>query len=97
MIEDRIQFAKTPIEEFRQGWALMPFRGERAHHWTRIEWMGRTTLAPDGKSEDPRYGYRSLCGLVVTTTHRAPPLDDGNWPRCKRCQKSASTGAPDGA
>lgn len=70
-----------PIEPFPEGWALIPFVGERAHYW-------RETVP--GMCGGVRVrNYRSMCGLKGETARHSPALEPGNWPKCKRCERKA--------
>ena len=66
----------SPIE-LENGWALMPFVGNRAHYWEL-----------DHKGENTSY-YISLCGVDAVTRKEAGPLEPGNWPLCKRCTNNS--------
>jgi hypothetical protein len=66
-----------PIEQFREGWALLPFFGGhgKPHYWKR---RGLEKV------------YDSLCGHTHQLHHpRVNPLEPGVFlvDRCKRCAK----------
>lgn len=69
-----------PID-LAEGWAKIPFTGERAHFWVddKIDAIG-----PRGRTKF----YTSLCGRDATTDPKLPALDPGNWPKCKRCERA---------
>lgn len=61
-----------PIEQFREGWAIIPFI-RKPHFWRRRD-LTRT--------------YLSLCGISHGETHKGiKPLAPGVFmvDRCKRC------------
>ena len=62
-----------------QGWALLPFRGDKAHYFQR----GTETF------EGGRFVY-SNCGVRGAETIQVPLLVPGNFPRCQRCAQSLS-------
>ena len=81
-----------PIEDFRQGWAILPFVGGHAkpHYWRRWEMSNR---------------YRSLCGRAgeratgqhlrdrgMPNARSQMPLAPGDFmvDRCKRCEAKHS-------
>lgn len=72
-----------PIEHLKQGWALMPFVGERAHYW--IE--DKKTMPPKIRDGGRVRYYTSRCGLSAVTIQKVPALGAGNWPKCRRCGK----------
>jgi hypothetical protein len=79
-------FSGRPIEDFADGWALIPFVGERGHYWREItRGLRRQGIVTD---DDVRV-YRSLCGVTGSTTSRARAMNVGNWAECKHCQKKA--------
>lgn len=78
-----------PIENFREGWAILPFVGGhcKPHYWHRIELSTR---------------YIALCGLKgalssreelvargMLHAHSVKPLEPGVFmaDRCKRCRR----------
>lgn len=64
-----------PIEQFREGWAIVPFV-LKPHYWKR---EGLTRV------------YHALCGVSVGPTHPGVgPLAPGVFmiERCKRCAKA---------
>jgi hypothetical protein len=64
-----------PIEDFKQGYAVVPFKGEKAHHWS---------LAGGGQM------LVSGCGLFIHYNDKARPLDPGDFPLCQRCERIES-------
>lgn len=79
-------FSGGPIEDFSDGWALIPFVGERGHYWREItRGLRKQGIVTD---DDVRV-YRSLCGVTGRTTSRARAMNVGNWAVCKHCQKKA--------
>lgn len=77
-------FAIGPIEHLTKGWAVMPFIGRKAHHWTEDTKTMQPTIRDGGRV---RY-YVSACGLLSATSKSVPALNPGNFPKCKRCQRS---------
>lgn len=73
-----------PIE-LTEGWAKIPFAGERAHYWKPDEIEGYAAIHKGQKVSF----WISLCGVEATTYAGVPPLGPGNWPRCKRCGRKA--------
>ena len=67
-----------PIHDLEEGWAVMPFGRETAHYWQKGADLGEGAT-----------GYMSLCGVKGVTLPKAPALEPGNFPRCKRCQRKA--------
>jgi hypothetical protein len=76
-----------PIEGFREGWAILPFVGNKPHYWLRIDLSSQ---------------YRSLCGVTGRLASRddlvargmlhargVMPLAPGVFmeARCGNCQK----------
>ena len=79
-------FSGGPIADFTDGWALIPFVGDRGHYWRDItRGLRKQGLIAD---ESMRV-YRSLCGVTGSATPRSPALNVGNWPLCKHCTKKA--------
>jgi len=72
-----------PIEGFTGGWAKFPFSGQRTHYWVDRDADYRAVM--DVRSD--MNIYESLCDVAGYTTERAPALHEGNWPRCKHCNK----------
>jgi hypothetical protein len=85
-----------PIEQFREGWAIMPFIGGhgKPHNWRRIDISNR---------------YIALCGLkgVLATAEQLrergmpraqsiKPLAEGDFrgDRCRLCQRKAVRRVP---
>lgn len=62
---------------FHGGWAIVPFI-QKPHYWIVEGW---TT---DG---DIRI-YRSRCGLWASSDGAHNPIVPGNFPKCKRCERS---------
>ena len=80
------KFSGGPIEDLVDGWALIPFVGERGHYWREItRGLRQQGLITD---ENVRV-YRSMCGVTGSATSRARPMNVGNWLVCKHCQKRA--------
>lgn len=76
-----------PIDILKQGWALMPFVGKRAHFW--IE--DTDTMPPTiGEAGRVRY-YRALCGVLAVTNGKVPALAHGSWQKCGNCLKRHKT------
>lgn len=71
-----------PIASFAGGLAKLPFTGNCAHYWyeTSSYWRSQMLL-PEGLRT-----FDALCGARGTTTEKAPALERGNWPKCKRCE-----------
>ena len=70
-------FALGQIENFRAGWAVMPHSGgTKAHNWV-------------GHELHKNY-FKSKCGLIAGTNKDLGilPLNPGNFPKCKNCQRS---------
>jgi hypothetical protein len=76
-----------PIEQFREGWAILPFVGRAPHFWRRIQLSNN---------------YLALCGLRGSLASREQlvargfvhaegikPLEPGDFmvDRCKLCSK----------
>lgn len=76
-----------PIEKFREGWAILPFVGNKPHYWKRVELSNH---------------YVALCNLegAVLTHDQAvkrgmphfrgvQPLEPGDFmeARCGHCQR----------
>lgn len=81
------KFSGGQIENLADGWALIPFVGLRGHYWHEITaGLRRKHLIVD---DDLRV-YRSLCGVTGSASSHAKPMNVGNWPLCKHCQKKAS-------
>lgn len=77
--------ALGPIEHLQEGWALIPFHGERAHHWK--EFVPQASVLPKiAQGGRVRY-YDAACGMHGVTTGRVPAIDPGNWPRCANCTR----------
>ena len=72
-----------PIEHLESGWALMPFVGSCAHHWTE----DKKTMLPQVRDGGRVRYYTSRCGLLAVTDKKAPALAPGCWPKCRRCEK----------
>lgn len=62
-------------DDFTRGWAKHPFRGERAHHWSRLE-----------TTKETAYLLYSACGMTTIATARVPLLGAGTYAFCKRCE-----------
>ncbi|MCU7839737.1 MAG: hypothetical protein KZQ94_10225 [Candidatus Thiodiazotropha sp. (ex Troendleina suluensis)] len=73
-----------PIE-LENGWAIIPFVGERAHYWERNEIEGFAQIFK-GEQVKP---YKSLCGVEGLIYAGVPALERGNWPKCKRCMRKS--------
>lgn len=78
-------FTDGVIEHLREGWAKLPFQGQRGHYWTEDDDTMPPTIAEGGRV---RY-YRSACGRVGITRPRAPAFGVGTWPKCARCMRRA--------
>jgi hypothetical protein len=71
-----------PIAHFAGAWAKFPFVGSRAHYWTETTSYWRSQmLLPEGLRT-----FDGACGARGEVTERAPALEMGNWPKCKRCE-----------
>lgn len=70
-----------PIQNFTKGWAIIPFRGSKAHYWIQ-EYPDTPFFDDDG--HEVRL-FRSECGLEDAATIQCPALGPGNFPQCKRC------------
>jgi len=72
-----------PIRPFRGGWAIVPFKGEKAHYWE--------------SRRDPEYGtdaivkgvhyqfWVSRCGIEAATSSEVAAQERGDVPQCKNC------------
>lgn len=67
------------IKNFNEGWALVPFRGSKAHHWRFVR------DATDDEMRESAKVYVSKCGLVGLTIERVPALEPGGFLLCKKC------------
>jgi hypothetical protein len=74
------------IAHLRQGWAKLPFQGERGHFWTEDTTTMEPTIAEGGRVR----WYTAMCGRVGVTRPRAPAMAPGSWPLCSRCMKAVS-------
>ena len=72
-----------PID-LKEGWAKIPFTGSKVHYWKPTKIEGFAAIHK-GK---PVHMWRSLCGVETISTATAPTLNEGNWPRCKKCLRS---------
>lgn len=79
-------FSGGPIEDFKQGWARLPFAGTRAHWWVDVTVLVREQ--PNELPEDGRVFY-SLCKMLNGGNSRVRPLAPGNIPLCRNCMKRA--------
>lgn len=66
------------IKDFSEGWAIVPFV-EKPHYW-----LACGTVPVQGSIATL---YRSVCGLRAGLISQRP-LVPGNFPKCKRCQRS---------
>lgn len=71
---------------FTEGWAQVPFAGDKPH-WYREITATERLLYPDAPA-DIRW-FRSLCGHEAVTNERNGVMSPGNFPLCKRCLKKA--------
>lgn len=69
-------------EDFTEGWALIPFKGEKVHFWKAVK-IDVPRIYKGGRVSF----YRSKCGLVAKTGKGVHPLNPGNFPKCKRCKR----------
>lgn len=63
---------------FSEGWAILCFQGEKAHHFQR-----------DGGTDDMPI-FKAACGFTGFATKYFPALSvvtTGQMPKCKRCKK----------
>lgn len=79
MKNDRSYIAMGTIQDFSEGWAIVPFV-EKPHYWTC---QGGT---------DAYRIYESNCGLLRGLYMHQWPIVPGNFPKCKRCQRSVEDG-----
>ena len=63
------------IKDFSEGWAIVPFV-EKPHYWTCMGGI------------DAYRVYESNCGLLRELHGTQQPIVPGNFPKCKRCQRS---------
>lgn len=63
--------------DFREGWAIIPFI-QKPHYWIVEAW------STDGDI----HIYRSRCGVWASLEDAQNPLVPGNFPKCKRCERS---------
>jgi len=79
-------FSGGPINDFREGWALIPF-AKTPHYFRDISEEFFVLV----KGSRDRYSavFRSLCGEIQVTTPKVPALHVGAKQLCKRCQKTA--------
>lgn len=78
-----------PIKHFAGAWAKFPFVGSRAHYW-RETTKKLVAIADVPKSHRI---FIAECGVWGKTTERAPALEMGNWPKCKRCEAALKESA----
>ncbi len=69
-----------PVDDFTGGWAIFPFFGEKAHHWTHDD----TAKQEGGKV------YNSSCGISVGARTKTPALHRGGFLKCKLCERRAA-------
>jgi hypothetical protein len=81
-VTDRGWMTGGPIERLKAGWAKFAFSGRRVHFWTE----DTTTMPPTINEGRVRF-YTALCGVLGVTNGKVPALHEGNWPRCKRCER----------
>lgn len=72
------QLAIGQLQDFINGWAIIPFR-DTPHHWHQLH------ANLDGETL-----YQSKCGLKAVTNNQVQPLNIGNYPKCRKCM--AATG-----
>lgn len=72
-----------PPIKLHNGWARMPFVGMKSHYWRE----DRHTLPAQISERGRTRFYVASCGALAVTDDRAPAFNEGNWPRCKRCQQ----------
>lgn len=70
------------IENFKQGWAIIPFK-QKPHYWQDVTAEYEATIY---KGKRVRF-YKSLCGVEATTHAGKGAIVTGNFPKCKRCLK----------
>lgn len=71
-----------PIRAFVNGWAIIPFGGDRVHYFE--QWNPRVPAIFEG--ERVKY-YRALCGIEKATYKGVPALAGGGFDRCERCRQ----------
>lgn len=71
-----------PIEHLREGWARIPFRGNKAHWWAE-EPLDPPLIAGGGRVRT----YRSACGMEAVVTRQLPALGVGTMAWCGRCAR----------
>ena len=74
-----------PIANFRGGWARMLGTGERTHYW-RAHRATPDVLCRFGRGR----AWVSLCHVIGVTTDKAGAFGQGNFERCKHCQRQAN-------
>jgi hypothetical protein len=79
------------MKDCEPGWALSALRGDRAHYFE--PWGADMALALSDDVPGFLWVFDSLCGIVFVATDSVPLLKPGNWPRCKRCEKSLAKAA----
>ena len=72
------------IEDFKEGWAVIPFSSEKSHYWNEVD----TSALPRIHKGERVKAYKALCGFTANTYKGVPALDQGNCPQCKGCQKA---------
>lgn len=65
------------LPDFREGWAIIPFV-EKPHYWRDCG----PIVSGGGRL------YKSSCGLRHGLPVKQKPVVPGNFPKCKRCERS---------
>lgn len=71
------------LKDLIRGWAHIPFHGNRAHYWRKRQ--GQVAFISHGEQI---HLYIAKCGYEAATTMRAPPLEPGKMPKCKKCLRT---------
>jgi hypothetical protein len=82
----RIAGRMADAADFREGWAKVPFVGNKPHWYEEVTEIARVVY-PDAPA-DTRW-FSSLCGVWAVTNERNGLLNPGNFPLCKTCLKKA--------
>lgn len=85
-----------PIEGFAGGWAIFPFRGDRAHFWSPVAGEDLPASAPRIVRGGRADWFFALCrpNRACGVSDRIPALGPGSFPACKNCARLAPAPHP---